>query len=72
MGFETCGPNEAMVVSGCGHDSPCMIPGGRVWVWPVIQDSFYQTDGYDAGVYQLPLTRLNLTKTYKSESNEFL
>ena len=40
MGFETSGPNEAMVVSGCGYESPCMIPGGRVWVWPVIQDSF--------------------------------
>ena len=37
MGFETCGPNEAMVVSGCGYESPCMIPGGRVWVWPVVQ-----------------------------------
>jgi len=37
MGFETSGPNEAMVVSGCGYESPCMIPGGRVWVWPVIQ-----------------------------------
>ena len=40
MGFETSGPNEAMVVSGCGYESPCMIPGGRVWVWPVIQDRF--------------------------------
>jgi len=37
MGFETSGPNEAMVVSGCGYSSPCMIPGGRVWVWPIIQ-----------------------------------
>ena len=37
MGFETCGPNEAMVVSGCGHSKPLMIPGGRVWVWPLIQ-----------------------------------
>jgi len=37
MGFETCGPNEAMVVSGFGHDRPLMIPGGRVWVWPYIQ-----------------------------------
>ena len=37
MGFETCGPNEAMVVSGCGHSRPLMIPGGRIWVWPVIQ-----------------------------------
>ena len=37
MGFETCGPNEAMVVSGLGYSSPYMIPGGRVWVWPTIQ-----------------------------------
>lgn len=37
MGFETCGPNEAMVVSGCGYGRPLMIPGGRVWKWPVIQ-----------------------------------
>jgi len=37
MGFETCGPNEAMVVSGCLHSRPVMIPGGSVWVWPVIQ-----------------------------------
>lgn len=37
MGFETCGPNEAMVVSGCGFTRPLMIPGGRVWVWPLVQ-----------------------------------
>ena len=37
MFFETCGPNEAMVVSGCGHTKPLMITGGRVWVWPIIQ-----------------------------------
>ena len=37
MGFETCGPNEAMVVSGCGLRQPVMIPGGRVWVWPMLQ-----------------------------------
>ncbi|XP_077972766.1 flotillin-1-like [Styela clava] len=37
MGFETCGPNEAMVVSGCGYGRPLMIPGGRVWKWPMIQ-----------------------------------
>ena len=37
MGFETCGPNEAMVVAGCGHSRPLMVPGGRIWVWPVIQ-----------------------------------
>ena len=37
MGFETCGPNEAMIVSGFGYGSPAMIPGGRVWVWPCVQ-----------------------------------
>merc|ERR1712147_411552 len=37
MGFETCGPNEAMIVSGFCHRSPVMIPGGRVWLWPVCQ-----------------------------------
>jgi len=37
MGFETCGPNEAMVVSGCFHSRPVMIPGGSIWVWPGIQ-----------------------------------
>ncbi|CAM9769151.1 unnamed protein product [Lampetra fluviatilis] len=37
MGFYTCGPNEAMVVSGCGRSPPITITGGRVFVWPVIQ-----------------------------------
>ncbi|XP_052721573.1 flotillin-1-like isoform X1 [Crassostrea angulata] len=37
MGFETCGPNEVMVVSGCCHSGSTFIPGGRVFVWPVIQ-----------------------------------
>lgn len=37
MGFETCGPNEAMVVSGCGYGRPLMVPGGRLWKWPIIQ-----------------------------------
>jgi len=37
MGFETCGPNEAMVVSGCGHDRPLLISGGRTWVWHCFQ-----------------------------------
>ena len=36
-GFETCGPNEALVVSGCCHSRPHMVAGGRVFVWPVIQ-----------------------------------
>ncbi|RUS87541.1 hypothetical protein EGW08_004717, partial [Elysia chlorotica] len=37
MGFETCGPNEVMVVSGCCHSESVFIPGGRVFVWPGIQ-----------------------------------
>ncbi|KAL3870451.1 hypothetical protein ACJMK2_038516 [Sinanodonta woodiana] len=37
MGFETCGPNEVMVVSGCCHSRSLFIPGGRVFVWPGIQ-----------------------------------
>ena len=37
MGFETCGPNEVMVVSGCCHARSIFVPGGRVFVWPIIQ-----------------------------------
>ncbi|XP_052220517.1 flotillin-1-like isoform X2 [Dreissena polymorpha] len=37
MGFETCGPNEVMVVSGCCRGQSEYIPGGRVFVWPIIQ-----------------------------------
>ncbi|XP_052095391.1 flotillin-1-like isoform X4 [Mytilus californianus] len=37
MGFETCGPNEVMVVSGCCHGRSLFVPGGRCFVWPVIQ-----------------------------------
>jgi len=37
MGFETCGPNEAIVVSGCCHSKPALVPGGRVFVWPGLQ-----------------------------------
>lgn len=55
-GFVTCGPNEAIVVSGkcchrmdciewllqskslgCCHSRPLMVPGGRAFVWPIIQ-----------------------------------
>jgi len=35
--FNTCGPNEAMVVSGCCLGKPLLVPGGRVFVWPGIQ-----------------------------------
>ncbi|VDD74097.1 unnamed protein product [Mesocestoides corti] len=36
-GFYTCGPNEALVVSGCCHSKPYYVPGGRVFVLPLIQ-----------------------------------
>ncbi|KAM8829818.1 LOW QUALITY PROTEIN: flotillin-1-like [Synchiropus picturatus] len=35
--FYTCGPNEAMVVSGFCRSPPLMIAGGRVFVFPCIQ-----------------------------------
>uniref|UniRef100_A0A667ZA65 Flotillin n=1 Tax=Myripristis murdjan TaxID=586833 RepID=A0A667ZA65_9TELE len=35
--FYTCGPNEAMVVSGFCRSPPLMIAGGRVFVVPCIQ-----------------------------------
>ncbi|CAG0887809.1 unnamed protein product [Cyprideis torosa] len=36
-GFETCGPNEALVISGCCYTKPHLVPGGRAFVWPWIQ-----------------------------------
>uniref|UniRef100_H3ASF0 Flotillin n=1 Tax=Latimeria chalumnae TaxID=7897 RepID=H3ASF0_LATCH len=33
----TCGPNEAMVVSGFCRSPPVMVAGGRVFVFPCIQ-----------------------------------
>uniref|UniRef100_A0A8C7H266 Flotillin n=1 Tax=Oncorhynchus kisutch TaxID=8019 RepID=A0A8C7H266_ONCKI len=35
--FYTCGPNEAMVVSGLCRSPPVMISGGRVFVLPCVQ-----------------------------------
>ncbi|EFX80835.1 hypothetical protein DAPPUDRAFT_303889 [Daphnia pulex] len=38
MGFVTCGPNEALVVSGCCYNrNPLLVAGGRVFVWPCLQ-----------------------------------
>ncbi|GFN81488.1 flotillin-1 [Plakobranchus ocellatus] len=37
MGFETCGPNEVMVISGCCYARPRYVNGGCVFVWPKIQ-----------------------------------
>ncbi|CAG2111713.1 unnamed protein product, partial [Medioppia subpectinata] len=37
VGFIACGPNEALVVSGCGHRRPRVVAGGRVFVWPLAQ-----------------------------------
>ncbi|XP_077301103.1 flotillin-1 [Arctopsyche grandis] len=36
-GFVTCGPNEALVVSGCCYSKPLLVPGGRAFVWPILQ-----------------------------------
>ncbi|KAK5642764.1 hypothetical protein RI129_008931 [Pyrocoelia pectoralis] len=36
-GFVTCGPNEALVISGCCYGKPHLVPGGRAFIWPVIQ-----------------------------------
>ncbi|KAF5284378.1 hypothetical protein FQR65_LT13565 [Abscondita terminalis] len=36
-GFVTCGPNEALVISGCGYSKPHLVPGGRAFLWPLIQ-----------------------------------
>lgn len=36
-GFVTCGPNEALVVSGCCYSKPLLVPGGRAFVWPTLQ-----------------------------------
>ena len=39
MFFEiiTCGPNEAMIISGVGHSPPTIISGGRCIVLPCVQ-----------------------------------
>lgn len=37
MGFETCGPNEVMVVSGLGRSKPTYVIGGWVFVLPKLQ-----------------------------------
>ena len=37
VGFVTCGPNEAMVISGVFHSPPTVIRGGRALVCPCIQ-----------------------------------
>ncbi|XP_074593156.1 flotillin-1 [Brevipalpus obovatus] len=33
----SCGPNEALIVSGCCHGRPHIVNGGRVFIWPGIQ-----------------------------------
>ena len=38
IGIVTCGPSEAIIISGlCYSDRPCIIAGGRAVVWPCIQ-----------------------------------
>lgn len=36
-GFVTCGPNEALVISGCCYGKPHLVPGGRAFIWPGVQ-----------------------------------
>ncbi|KAF7273264.1 flotillin-1 isoform X2 [Rhynchophorus ferrugineus] len=36
-GFATCGPNEALVISGCCYGKPHLVPGGRAFIWPGLQ-----------------------------------
>ena len=37
FGFVTCGPNEALVISGCCYSQPLLVPGGRTFVWGFLQ-----------------------------------
>ncbi|XP_022907864.1 flotillin-1-like [Onthophagus taurus] len=37
FGFITCGPNEALVISGCCHSKPKLVAGGRSFVWGSFQ-----------------------------------
>lgn len=37
FGFVTCGPNEALVISGCCYSKPLLVPGGRTFVWGFLQ-----------------------------------
>ncbi|KAJ3609026.1 hypothetical protein NHX12_023553 [Muraenolepis orangiensis] len=52
--FYTCGPNEAMVVSGFCRSPPLMIAGGRVFVLPCVQqlqsDKVYTRHGVPVSV----------------------
>lgn len=36
-GFVACGPNEALVISGCCYGKPHLVPGGRAFIWPLVQ-----------------------------------
>jgi len=59
-GFVTCGPNQALVISGCCHNKPLLVAGGRAFVWPIIQQ-----------VQELPLKTMTLqiesAKVYTSQ-----
>ena len=37
MEIVTCGPNEAMIISGVGHSPPTFITGGRAVVFGCVQ-----------------------------------
>ena len=49
VGFVTCGPNEAMVISGVFHEPPTIIRGGRALVFPGFQI-----------IQRLPLTTMTI------------
>merc|ERR1711934_1239842 len=62
-GFEvvTCGPNEALIISGVFHgNEPTMIVGGRALVFPMVQT-----------IQKLPLSTMTLVvqspKVYTSQ-----
>ena len=60
VGFVTCGPNEAMVISGLFHSSPSIIVGGRALVCPCAQV-----------LHRIPLSTMTLVvdspKVYSSQ-----
>lgn len=56
-GFVVCGPNEALVVSGCCHRKPLLVPGGRAFVWPGIQH--VQRISLNVMTLKVPTTSVN-------------
>ncbi|XP_008477980.1 flotillin-1 [Diaphorina citri] len=71
-GFVTCGPNEALVVSGCCHTKPLLVPGGRAFVWPSIQcvQSDFGCDRMVAAEVAAPLSQTKRVTMVSSGSGE--